>query len=94
MKGLTLTQREQARLQVLNQVLQRTMMPREAAQVLGLSERHLWRMLAAYRKEGAVSLARGSRGRQPANATLEETRHQVITLARTRYARFNHTHLT
>ena len=94
MKGLTLTQKEQARLQVLNQVLLEQMVAKEAAQVLGLSERHLWRLLAAYRQEGAAALAHGSRGRQPANATLEETRHQVITLARTRYAGFNHTHLT
>lgn len=93
MGGLTLTQREQARLQVLNRVLERQMGVGEAAQVLGLSERHTWRILAAYRKEGAAALAHGNRCRRPANVTPEGVRLQVITLARTCYAGFNHTHL-
>ena len=66
----------------------------EAACVLGLSERHAWRILAAYRREGVAALAHGNRGRRPANTTSEETRQQVITLARTHYAGINHTHLT
>ena len=61
MKELTLTQAEQARLQILNQVLRREMAAGEAASLLGLSERHIWRLLVAYRKEGAASLAHGNR---------------------------------
>lgn len=94
MKGLTLTQQEQTRLQVLNMVLEHQMGVREAAQIMGLSERHAWRMLVAYRKEGAAALAHRNRGRRPANATPEEIRFKVITLARGRYTGFNHTHLT
>lgn len=93
MGGLTLTQQEQARLQTLNRVLGRQIGVGEAAYVLGLSERHTRRILAAYRKEGAAALAHGNRGRQPANVTPEGIRHQVITLAQTCYAGFNHTHL-
>ena len=59
MKGLTLTQREQTRLQVLNRLVAQQLTTREAAAILGLSERHTWRMLAAYRKEGAAALAHG-----------------------------------
>ena len=93
MKGLTLTQREQTRLQVLNRLVAQQLMTREAAAILGLSDRHTWRMLAAYRKEGAAALAHGNRGSRPRNAVAEETRRKVIALARTRYAGFNHTHL-
>jgi transposase len=93
MGGLTLTQRELARLQVLNRVLGHDMRVGEAAEVLGLSERHAWRILAAYRKEGAAALAHGNRGRRPANAIPEGIGLQVITLARTCYAGVNHTHL-
>ena len=93
MKGLTLTQREQTRLQVLNRLVAQQLTTREAAAILGLSERHTWRMLAAYRKEGAAALAHGNRGRRPRNAVGAETRQKVTTLARTRYAGFNHTHL-
>lgn len=94
MKGLTLTKKEQTRLRVMNAVLERQWSAREAAELLGVSERHTWRILAAYRKEGAVALAHGNRGRCPANTTGEETRRQVITLASERYVGLNHTHLT
>ena len=93
MKRLTLTQREQTRLQVLNRLVARQLTTREATAIFGLSERHTWRMLAAYRKEGAAALAHGNRGRRPGNAVAEETRRKVIALARTRYLGFNHTHL-
>ena len=93
MKGLTLTQREQTRLQLLNRLVAQQLSTPEAAAILGLSERRTWRMLAAYRKEGAATLAHGNRGRRPRNAVGEETRRKVIVLARTRYAGFNHTHL-
>jgi len=89
-----LTQQEQGRLQTLNLVLEGRMRVGEAAYVLGLSERHTWRILASYRKEGAAALAHGNRGCRPTNATSEETRQRVITLASTRYAGVNHTHLT
>lgn len=94
MGGLTLTQKEQARLQTLNLVLEKQMGVGEAAYLLGLSERHTWRILAAYKKEGAAALSHGNRGSQPGNAIPKELRQQVIILARTRYANFNHTHMT
>lgn len=94
MKGLTLNQIEQARLAILNQVLEKQATVNEAAQVLGLSERHTWRILAAYRKEGASAIAHGNRGRAPANSTPIDIGKKVVFLARTSYAGFNHTHLT
>ena len=89
-----MTQREQARLQVLNSVLEHQIQVDGAAQVLGVSKRHLWRTLAAYRKEGAAELAHGNRGRSPRNATPEGTKAEVGYLARTSYPGANHTHLT
>jgi len=65
MKGLTLTTKEQPRLQILNVVLEGRWSMRETAEVLGVSERQGWRLLAAYRKEGAAALAHGNRGRVP-----------------------------
>jgi len=48
MRGLTLNQREQARLEILNRVLQGLMRVEDAAHILGVSERQAWRLLAAY----------------------------------------------
>ncbi len=94
MGELTLTRKEQTRLQVLNGVLEHQVTVDEAAQVLGLSERHLWRILAAYRKEGAAALAHGNRGRRPANAIPLSLSDRVVALTQERYQGVNHTHLT
>ncbi|MCX6010900.1 MAG: ISNCY family transposase [Chloroflexi bacterium] len=93
MKGLTLNTREQNRLQTLNGVLERHWPMREAAKVMGVSERQGWRILAAYRKEGAAALAHGNRGCTPANATPLVIRQQVVAMAKGRYSGVNHTHL-
>ncbi len=93
MKGLTLTTKEQTRLQILNGVLEGQWFVREATEVLGVSERHAWRLLAAYRKEGAAALAHGNRGRVPSNATPTATGQQVVAMAQERYQGVNHTHL-
>ena len=47
MKGLALNQRERARLQLLNRMLEGPMNASEAAGLMGSSERHTWRLLAA-----------------------------------------------
>lgn len=94
MKGLTLTTKEQNRLSIMNAVLERRLAVTEAAQLIGVSERHTWRLLAAYRKEGASALAHGNRGRSPANTTSPVVQAQVVALAEERYQGVNHTHLT
>ena len=58
MKGLTLTTREQTRLRIMNGVLERQWTIIEAAELLRVSERHAWRILVAYKEEGARPLPR------------------------------------
>jgi len=94
MKGLMLSQREEARLVVLNKVLEREMSVREACGVLGVSERHGWRLLTAYRRKGAGALAHGNRGRQPGHTIPAYLRARVRELAQGRYNGLNHCHLT
>ena len=94
MEHVTLTQQEQARLQVLNNLLAGYMTTEQAATLMGVSARHTRRILAAYLKEGAAALAHGNRGRRPANATPKTTADAAVDLARTRYAGVNHTHLS
>src|SRR5450756_796508 len=91
---ITLNKREQKRVLVLNQVIAGQIAAEGAAELLGLSERQVWRILAAYRKEGAASLVHGNRGREPVNALESGLRDRVVELAKTKYAGFNHQHLT
>ena len=91
---MTLTQKEQTRLQVLNSLMADHMTMDQATTLMGVSARHTRRILAAYSKEGAAALAHGNRGRRPANATPDPLATDVVVLARTRYAGVNHTHLS
>lgn len=91
---LTLNRKEQTRLMVLNRIERKEMKAGGAASVLGVSERQAWRLLSAYRKEGAEGLVHGNRGRKPVNRLAAELRERVVSLAREKYAGFNHSHLT
>ena len=94
MKGLTLITREQARIQVLNRVIEREAPVAEAVRLMGVSERHTWRLLTKYRKEGVARVAHGNRGRRPSVAISPGTQEQVMALAEDRQTDFNRAHLT
>ena len=86
-----MTQKEQARLQVLNSLLAEHMTLNQAATLMGVSPRHTRRILAAYREKGVAAVAHGHRGRRPGNATPDAVVAGVVRLARTRYAGMNPT---
>ena len=87
-------QRELARLHALNDILEYQVPTSQAAEILGVSERHTRRLLNAYRRDGAAVLAHGNRERRPHNAVLESEAAAVVRLASAKYAGTNHTHLT
>jgi len=89
-----LNKKEQRRLVVLNEVEKGKMIGREAGEVLGLSLRHVRRILAAYRKEGAAALAHGNRGRKPPHTLDAGMKKQVLELAQSIYAGCNNQHFT
>ncbi|MCE2502356.1 MAG: helix-turn-helix domain-containing protein [Dehalococcoidia bacterium] len=60
-----MNQKEQARISVLNSVLEYQVPIADAAELLGVTQRQARRMLAAYRERGAAALAHGNRGRRP-----------------------------
>lgn len=94
MGGLTLNREEQVRLEALNCVLAKELCVKDAARLLGVSERHTRRLLAAYRNHGAAALVHAGRGRKPGHTVPDDIRDQVILLGRAVYAGVNHTHLT
>ena len=94
MENVTFNQKEQARIRVLNSFLTKHMTIEQASTLLGVSIRQAWRILAAYRREGAAAVAHGHRGRRAPNAISEDTKAVVLHLARTRYAGTNHTHMS
>ena len=79
---------------MLNSVLEYQLPISQAAEIMGVSERHTKRLLAAYREHGAAALAHGNRGRRPHNAIPEAAASAVVKLASNGYAGANHTHFT
>jgi transposase len=94
MKEVTLNGKEQKRLIVLNEVVAGRLTGLEAAELLGLSERHTRRLLAGYRREGAAALAHGNQGREPANKLDEAVEEAIVHPARESYEDYNDCHFT
>jgi len=94
MEWIPMRQRELQRYHTVRLVAERRITGAEAAQSLGLSLRHVRRLLARLRREGRGALVHGNRGRPSSRRLPATTREQILTLARGKYAGLNTTHLT
>jgi transposase len=91
MELVTLSSKELRRLEVLQALLTGTLRQAEAAGILGLSVRHVKRLLRRFRSAGAVGLASARRGRPPNNALDPVIKAHALELYRTRYEGFGPT---
>ena len=89
-----MSQRDLQRYHTLRLVVERRVTAAQAASSLGLSERHVWRLLARLRREGRRALVHGNRGRPSGRRLAPALQQQILTLAQGRYAGLNTTHLT
>ena len=94
MENVTLTPKEQTRLQVLNSLLAEHMTLDQAATLMCVSARHTRRILAAYRGGGRCRRCPRSSWSQGAQRNSRCPGRSVVHLARTKYAGANHTHLS
>jgi transposase len=92
--SVTLTSRQQHRLAVLNRLVAGHCTASEAAQLLRVSERTVWRLKAAYQQHGATALIHGNRDRPKPWALTDEVRDHVRSLVAERYADCNDAHIT
>jgi len=84
---------EQRRAWVLAKVMAGELDVAEAAELLGLSIRSVWRLKRRFATEGPAGLVHGNRGRVSPRRIDESTRQQVRSLARGRYDGANDSHL-
>ena len=88
---IAMTQKAVDRLGVIQQVVDRQLRQKEAAQQLGLSVRQVKRLVARYRAEGPSGLVSRRLGRRPGNALSDAVRQEVLGLVRTHYPDFGPT---
>lgn len=95
MKGdVYLNQKESRRLYVMEQVLAGRITTKEAAQLLGLSQRHIKRLKGGMKQDGVAFLAHKNRGRKPAHAIPDHTKQTVLELATTLYTHTSCQHIS
>jgi len=85
--------REKTRIEAVQAVMDGRLSVAEAAHVLNLSERQVYRSLAAAREKGLTGLVHGNRGRTPWNKTDETLWKNVLRLVRRCYTDVNDQHL-
>lgn len=84
---------EQRRAWVLNRVGRGDLSVTEAAGLLGLSERQVWRLRKAFEQDGPAGLIHRNRGRASPRRVAPDVASRVIALAEGRYAGVNDCHL-
>ena len=84
---------EQRRAWVVTKVMAGDVEVSEAAELLGLSVRSVWRLKRRFTEEGPAGLVHGNRGRASPRRIDESTRERVRALARGRYDGANDSHL-
>lgn len=85
--------REETRALVLTGLVAGQWTAKEAAELLGMSTRHVRRLKSAFQEEGIRALVHGNRGRRPHHTLTDEIRGRVAELAQTSYVRVNDHHL-
>ena len=91
MAVLSMSDGELRRLEVLRDVDRGGLPVRAAAQLLGRSERQVWRLLKAFRSDGVAGLISKKRGRPSNRRTAASVRTAALRVVRQNYADFGPT---
>jgi transposase len=83
--------KEVNRLEVMQRVDEKRMKQKAAAELLGISERQVKRLLRRYRQDGASGLVSKRRGKPSNNRLAEETRQKALDLLKSKYRGFGPT---
>jgi len=90
----TLTMKEEKRLEIVQRVFRGELTVAEAAVVIGVSERHCYRLKARVIRDGAKGVVHGNRGRVCKRKIKDKVVKRIVELARGKYKDFNDHHLT
>jgi len=89
---VTLTMKEQLKLEVIQRVMDGQIDISKASKVLELSDRSMYRLLSKIRTGGVSAIIHGNRGNDHAQKINESLKQQIIQLAAGKYKGFNDRH--
>ena len=90
-RTLTLSEKEIERCEILKMAEEKQIHQREAARRIGVSERHLRRLLHSYREKGAEGIISGHRGRASSNRMPKKKQENILNKLKTEYKGFGPT---
>ena len=94
MRRIDLTMNEQKKCEVIKRLVDEGGNKDRAALTLGITKRHLNRLINAYKEKGKAAFSHGNKGRKPISTISDKTRHAVISLYENKYYDANFTHFT
>ena len=86
-----MSKKELTRIEVMQRLEEKRLKQREAAEMLGISQRHIRRLLRAYREEGERGLISKRRGKPSNNQLDEQVKQGAIDLIYRQYYDFGPT---
>ena len=86
-----MSKKELDRVAIMDRIAERRLSQREAAEMLGLSARHVGRLYRAYKRDGPGALASKKRGRTSNRKQPESFRQRALALVRKHYHDFGPT---
>jgi len=91
---LNLTMEEAQKYKVISEVTEGYLKVKEAGELLGLSQRQIYRIKARVRKEGPGGVIHKSKGKKNSRWLTEKITNRIDHLYKTKYQGFNLTHMT
>ena len=93
MKGNYYTMKEIKKITVIQSVIEDKRTGKEASEVLGLSERQIWRLVAKIKQEGLDGIKHGNSKRIPKNKINPEIEEKIVSLKKSyKYEKANFLH--
>ena len=89
---IIMSQRESNRLYVIRQAIDKEITQKQAAELLGLVERQVRRLVKSIKAEGIAGICHKSRGKRSHNGIADKIKAKALALCRDRYNEFGPTH--
>ena len=94
MRRIDLTMDEPKKYEVIKRMVDEGGNKDRAALTLGITKRHLNRLIRAYKEKGKAAFSHGNKGRKPVTTISDSVRNDVVTLYNNKYYDANFVHFT